>query len=367
MHLAIGLSELGHRVTICCIDRSVVDLQSCERAGVEVVCLHAQKRISRALAIPRIARLARRFDVVHCTMWDASLWGRLGAILARRPVVIADHATDRSIQISTGGVGRGAWIARHNRLLDRFTYATVACASTQYPVLVDEGVAPEKIVHIVNGIPMDQTRRDAVDGPTRADLGIPDDAKVVMQVGVFRHEKNQLGALDALAPLHERDDRIHLVFVGNGRLREQVERRAAELGGDWAHFLGFRDDVPGLLALADLMILPSISDAMPMTVLEAMALGVPIVATDVGDVRETLGESAGICVPAGDPEAFAQACARLLEDDELRAATGAAGRARSSEFDAVTMAARYSELLVAAQAARQPRGHVARRMAGLSR
>lgn len=353
-YLARGLAEAGHDVTLCCIANSGVPARVLENAGVTVVELRARSRIGRIAAIRRLARLARAANVVHCTMWDASLWGRIAAMLARRPVVVADHATDRSVQIAASGAPRGSWIARHNRALDRFTYATVICATSQRPVLTGEGVDPDKIVHIPNGVPVDELARAAEQGPSRNELGLPEGVPLAIQVGVFRAEKNQRGALDAFREVRGQVADARLAFVGDGKKLEEVERRVEEIGaGDWAHFLGRRSDVPALLVLADLMLLPSISDAMPMTILEAMAVGVPVVATDVGDVRRTLGD-AGVCVPAGDETAFAEQCIRLFSNPELRARMGEAGRARVRSFDLSAMVRGYEALFEAATAGSPP-------------
>jgi glycosyltransferase involved in cell wall biosynthesis len=354
IHLAIGLAKSGHEVTLCCIDGTYVDLGLLERAGVEIVSLGAKKRHQRIVALPHLVRLARGADVVQCTIWDASLWGRIAAILARRPVVVADHATDRSIHVSSTGASRASWIALHNRLLDRFTYATVACAISQREVLRGEGVDPGKIVHIPNGLPLDEIVTAAKDGPSREVLGIAEDAPVIAQVGVFRQEKNQLGALEAVALLRETIADAQLVFVGDGPTKSRVEERAGELGAGWAHFLGYRTDVPAQLALADLMIQPSKADAMPMTVLEAMVLGVPVVATDVGDIRSMLGGEAGICVPPDDEEGLASACAELLVDDDRRTAMSAAARKIASTFDAAVMVRSYELLFDGAIEGRKP-------------
>jgi glycosyltransferase involved in cell wall biosynthesis len=359
-HLAKALVADGHDVTLCCIDNAVTDVAHLRAAGVRVVQLGASSRLARLAAVPRIARLARRADVVQCTMWDASLWGRLAAILARRPVVIADHAADRSAQIAANGAGRGSWIALHNRLLDRFTYATVACADSQLDVLRSEGVASEKIVHIPNGVPIAELRAAATGGPTRRELGIPDDAKVAVQVGVFRAEKNQAGALEAFQAVREQVQDVHLVFVGDGALREEVETRAREIGAEWAHFIGFREDVPAILSLADIMVQPSLHDAMPMTVIEALALGVPVVGTDVGDVAATLASGGGITVPPGDVEAFAAACVQLLS--HLDSASSDDAERVAQAFGSDTMAHRYAALFDAAVADRSPRSALA--MAG---
>ncbi len=354
LHLAKGLAALGHEVTLCSVEPCIAGEWPLEEHGIRLVSLNASSPLERAAAVPALARHARRAEVVHCTMWDTSLWGRVAALLARRPAIVADHATDRSVQVSAKGVPRAGWIAKHNRLLDRFTFATVACANSQRALLIGEGVNPEKIVHIPNGIPVDDFVRSAADGPTRRELGIPDGVALAIQVGVFRPEKNQLWALEGFARVRERAPDAHLVFVGTGQTQEAVERRAAELGGSWAHFLGFRADVAALLSLANVALLPSVSDAMPMVVLEAMALGVPVVATDVGDVRAALAETAGACVRAGDGAAFEQACVRLLTNPDLRAEMGRAGAARAREFDASVMCRRYAALFEAACVGQPP-------------
>ena len=286
---------------------------------------------------------------MHCTGWDPSFWGRIAAILARRPVIVADHATDRSSQISSKGAAAVKLDRTAQRLLDRFTFATVACATSQFDVLIGEGVDPEKIVHIPNGIPVDETLQAAAGGPTREELGLAQGVPVAMQVGLFREEKNQLGAVEAFARIREKVGDAQLVFVGDGPTRPRVERRVEELdGGEWTHFLGLRSDVPALLALSDLMLLPSIADAMPVVVLEAMALGVPIVATDVGDVRKLLSEGAGVCVAADDTQLFANACVELLTNPDERAAMAAAGRRTVRAFDASELTRRYAALFEAA-------------------
>jgi L-malate glycosyltransferase len=348
LHLANGLAGNGHEVVLCCIDRSFLE-PGALASGIELVELGAETRGRRALAVPRLARLARDVDVVQCTMWDPSLWGRLAAIAARRPVIVADHATDRSVQVTVSGKPRANWIAMHNRLLDRFTFATVACASSQEEVLLGEGVSPRKIVHIPNGIPIAKIEKVAQGGPSRSSLGIPEDAPLAVQVGHFRAEKNQMAALDAFAKVREEVPTAQLAFVGTGPLREDVERRAAEFGaGEWVHFLGYRPDAVAVLALGDLQLLPSISDAMPMTVIEGMALGVPVVASDVGDVGAMLGD-AGVCVPAGDVAALASQCVRLLGDAGLRSRMSDAGRERARAYDSAKMVARYEALFEAAR------------------
>lgn len=352
MHLAEGLAKAGHQITICCMNKAFVPTESLRAAGVEIVEIGASHKIQRLLAVPKLARLARRFEVVHCTIWDASLWGRIAAILARRPVVVADHSTDRSIHTSSKGASRESWVALHNRLLDPFTYATVACAASQRPVLLSEGVSANKIVYIPNGLPIAEMRSTAAHAPGREAVGLPAGAPVVMQVGVFREEKNQVGALEALAGVRAAGLDAHLVFIGDGPTKDAVEQRAEALGaGEWAHFLGRRSDVPALLPLADVLVQPSLADAMPLTVMEAMAIGVPVVASEVGDVPSMLEDRAGLLVPPGDQAALEAALTGLLTDPARRAELGAAGEEIAAGQDSATMVRSYEDLFDSAVAA----------------
>jgi glycosyltransferase involved in cell wall biosynthesis len=349
MHLATGLAERGHDVTLLALGSISVPVEPLQSSGVRVASLGAIGPRARVAALPALMRLARRADVVHCTNWDASLYGRLAALLARRPVVSADHSVDRSIQVSRRGAPRGRWVAAHHRLLGPLTAATVISARAQAPLLVGEGVAPSRLVHIPNGIPVARVRAAAASGLTKADLGVPEHATVVMHIANFRPEKNQGQTLATVAALRQQVGDVRAVFVGSGPEEEAVRRQAADLGADWATFLGRREDVPAVLALADLLVLPSRAETMPMVILEAMALGVPVVAYDVGDVRLVLDESrGGRCVARLDGETFTAACRSLLEDPALRAELSQRGRGASANFDADRMVERYVKVFEAA-------------------
>lgn len=350
VHLAIGLSRAGHSVTLLAIGTIARDVAPLREAGVEIVALGGVDPPSKARRLPRLARLAREADVVHCTGWDATFWGRLAAILARRPVLITEHTPGRDLQVTEKGSSRGRLIALHNRLFDRFTYATIAVGAWQEELLVDEGVRAASIVHIPNAVPVAELRERAAAGPRRESLGIPEGAPLLVHVARFSAQKGQSTTLRAAARLRERFGDVQVVFVGEGGEEDRVRAEAAALGAEgWARFLGRRDDVPGLLALADLSVLPSTGEGLPMSQIEALAVGTPVVATDVGDVRWLLETSGGgICVPPGDEDAFYAACAELLGDPERRRELAAAALASAPRFDAPAMVSRYEELLTAA-------------------
>ncbi|HZK15816.1 MAG TPA: glycosyltransferase family 4 protein [Solirubrobacterales bacterium] len=348
-HLAIGLRKLGHEVTLLAVEDITSHVEDLEQAGVELVALGAEDRIGTLRVLPELVRAARRAEVVHCTGWDASLWGRLAAIAARRPVVVTEHTAGRQFQVSKSGASRERAIALHNRLLDRFTYATVVVAQAQVELLRSEGVRPESIVRIPNAVPLVELRRRSEQGATRADLGIPEEAKLIVHAARFTPPKGQPVTLRAVERLRERLGDVRVLFAGSGPEEEAVRQQAEEMGAEWAVFLGSRDDVPALLRAADLAVLPSTAEGLPMSLIEAMALGTPIVSTDVGDVRRLIEVAGGgLCVAPGDEDGFTEACGRVLGEAELHRRLSAAGRVGVEDFDAPRMAERYAEVLGAA-------------------
>lgn len=327
---------------------------------VKLLDLDIRSPAQKLLAVPGLARVARRADIVHCTGWDASLWGRLAAIIARRPVVITEHTSPgRETQAFASGRRSNWFVALHNRALDPFTAVTVAVAEAQVEGLVRDGVRRRKITVIPNGVPLDAIRRAAVEGVSRADLGIAEDAKVVIQVGRFIPQKRQDWTYETISAIRDEVGDVQLVFAGEGPTEPALRQRARDDGASWAHFLGLRSDVPALLKLADLAVLPSQAEALPMVVIEALTLGVPQVATDVGDVRLMLERaSAGIVVGRDDRSGYETACRRLLSDEELASQQSESGRAGANVFAIEAMAVQYDELfssIIASRAERRRR------------
>lgn len=352
-HLAIGLSRSGHEVTLLSIGGIFVDLEPLRSGGVHVLTLNISHRWQKLFAPFRIARYARKADVVHCTGWDATLWGRLGALIARRPMLITEHTPGREYQLSQKGASRERIIALHNRLLSRFTYATIAVGSWQRELLEDEGVAGSSIVHVPNAVPIDELREQAEAGPTRDFLGIPQDSAVVIEVARFAPQKGQALLLRVVAELRNRLGDVRVLFVGSGDTEEEVKREAARLGADWATFLGLRSDVPGLLELSDVSVLPSTGEGLPMSLIESIAMGTPVIATDVGDIRWLIEKTGGgICVKPEDEEAFMDALEQVLADPELRGRLGKAALAGVADLDAPVMVERYERIFADAAASR---------------
>jgi len=270
--------------------------------------------------LPRLARLFRRRRVdamISVGAGDKMFWGRLAARLVGVPVVICGIH-------STGWPDR---IGRLNRLLTPWTDMFVAVAAPHGRHLIEEeGFPPDRVRVIPNGVDVQRYRPRAADFVFRRQLGIPE-GPLAATVARLSEVKNLEMFLDVAARARRQVSSAQFMIVGDGPLRPALVARAARLGlADCVHFLGWRSDVPELLALANVFLLTSHNEANPVSVLEAMAAGVPVVATRVGSVPETVREGMGFLVEPGGTEEMTEHLVRLFRHPEAARSMGMAGR-----------------------------------------
>lgn len=186
------------------------------------------------------------------------------------------------------------------------------------------GIPDSKIRVVYIGIP-DESPGEGLD--IRRDLSLPDDTFLLVAVGRLTERKGHVVLLDAMSGL---PDRVHLMIVGTGELEERLRGIAGEAGiGGRIHFLGRREDVPALLRCSDILVLPSILEATPYVLVEAMAAGLPVVASGIYGVPEIVsrGET-GLLFPPGDSGKLRKMIKFLLEDGERLKCMGESARAR---------------------------------------
>jgi glycosyltransferase involved in cell wall biosynthesis len=178
-------------------------------------------------------------------------------------------------------------------------------------------------------------------------VGLPEDRRLLLFIGRFSPQKAVDWLLDCAPGLLERLPRHDLVLVGDGPLRPPWQRLATRLGiADRVHFLGYRDDIPDLLAAADLLVLPSRWEGMPNVVLEAMASSLPVVATKAAGVTELLGLLADQqTIEFGDSQALTDTIVRIADQPDLASRLGQANRRRvADQFSLDRMIQAYAEL-----------------------
>jgi glycosyltransferase involved in cell wall biosynthesis len=196
---------------------------------------------------------------------------------------------------------------------------------------------------IPNGVQLREVKRASV----RDELHLGPTDPLLLAVGNLYPVKGHEYLIDALALLTTRHPRAHVVIAGRGELADKLRAHASDVGvSDRVHFLGLRSDIPELLAAADIFVLPSLSEGLPLALLEAMSAGRPIVATNVGEVASALANGeAGLVVPPENREALADAVAFLLSQPAVARALGerAAQRA-AAEYHLARMTERYAAL-----------------------
>ena len=306
---------------VCCVLSSGAFADSVAVSGVPVHVLGRNSRFDLR-AIVTLARIIRRgrFEVVHNHNFAALTVGLPASILGRaRAVVRTEHNVVR-----TRGRAR-YYLSRAAALREDAQIAVSAAVKRAH---TECGRIPRaRFVTIMNGIDEERLVPGADRAAVRRELGLPDDAVVCLNIGSLTEQKNRRTLLDATARLSDIET-LRVLVVGSGPEKEELEARAGELGlSGRVLFLGERLDVPDLLAASDIFVLSSDWEGLPITVLEAMASGVPCVATAVGGVPEVLTDGvSGLTVEPGDPGALADGIRTLTRDPELRARMAGAAR-----------------------------------------
>lgn len=341
--LALGLDPARYEVAVACLrspggaraDGEVAD--ELRAAGIPVIALRARGRLAPAAAL-RLAFEVSTFrpHLIHAHLFHANLAGRLFRGLSPGAKLIGTyHVVERR------NLPLRRWLQRLTLgREDRSVCVSDAVAGYARGL----GVRPERLRVIPNGIDLTRFRppADRADAAraARERLGIPKDALVLGCVGRLDPQKAPLVLLEAFARL-ERPEAV-LVFAGEGPLEAALRERAAPLG-ERVRLLGFRPDVPEVLAALDVFCLPSRWEGFGLALAEALACGLPAVASAVDSLPEVLGP-AGLLVPPDDPAALADALERLLSDPALRASLAAAAPVQAARFDLQVMRAAYVAL-----------------------
>lgn len=267
-----------------------------------------------------------RTDLLHTHGYKQNILGTVAARLARVPwIVRTEHGVGESL--SGWAAARMQVYRRLNALAARHCSAIITVSRE----LADEwratlsGRGP-RITVVRNGVPVPPTPAPAT--RIRAELGIGADRIVFGTIGRVAPIKGLADLVEAAALLHRRDPRCAFLLTGEGPSRRSLEARAAELDLQGVvRFLGFTPDPAEVLAALDVFVLPSLGEGVPMALLEALALGKPVIATAVGGVAELLSPGVhGLLVKPGAPAELAQACERLARDPALRGRLGQQAR-----------------------------------------
>jgi glycosyltransferase involved in cell wall biosynthesis len=344
--LLAGLAERGFDVRLLTLVDEGPFFHEVRSRGIDVSCAHMSRRTDLRGLRRAFRSLGYGPDLVVSQSVNAQTVGAVMARKARVPHVTIDHA------------GPGLALRLHQRLLLRAVAPTVdlliAVSPLQLERLLTLGFRRDRIAFIPNAVEQlvpTEGREEA-----RKRLGVDETDVVALLVADLRPVKEAHLFVEAVTRAHRRDVRVKGFVAGSGPEFERVAEAASRSDGA-VQMLGARLDVPDLMNAADIVCLSSATEALPMTLLEAMSLGRAVIATAVGGVTEiVVNEKTGILVPSRQPEAFAEAILRLAADPLLQLTLGKAGRARQLEkFDVAPMIDAYAEALESVIARRQSR------------
>jgi len=345
--LATRLLTSRYRPLVCCMQSGPLGpvLQS---EGVEVVSFDFARRsvLTGPIYIVQLVRLLRslvamvrrhRVDVIHAHLPDAILVAAVVGYLTKTPVVATYHGLrivppERS-RLDPRNPARRALYRLAGRIVDK----TIAVSPQVLTMLRDElGFRSRDTVLIVNGIETDELDQAPVPDALRTELELSPKHRVVTCVGRFVEHKRQCVLIEAMVHVVARFPDAVLVLVGEGRSRAELEQCTQRHDmKDHVRFVGARSDVPAILALTEVFALTSSYEGTPVSVLEAMAAGRPVVASRVPGNEDVIVDGrSGLLVPPESPIATAEAISRLFADTSFASDLAGRGRQRARDsFD----------------------------------
>ena len=333
---------------VCCINQAGAIGEELRRTGVPFTVLGLTPGLRRPLDVFRLEHHLRLVHptIVHTFLLTASLYGRLGAILAGVPIIVGTEVNIYERKASHHVLAE--------RLLMRGTDAVVASAESVRDFYTAQVHAnPAKVTVIYNAVDWAQLETTTTREAMRRSLELPDDAPVAVIIARLTEQKGHRYLFDAMATTPALAS-LHVVAVGDGDRRDALMAQVNDLGiAARVRFVGARRDLGDLLHAADLFAMPSLWEGLPLSMVLAMGAGLPVVATRVAGIPEVVEDQAtGLLVPPGDVPALGAALARVITEPAWAARIGQAARAMvrprfGVDMYVAQMAALYDRLLSA--------------------
>ncbi len=343
LNLVQGLDTSRFGVEVACLKRWGALLPEMEATGVPITeykttSLYNHMAIWNQMRFLKHLR-KRNIEIVHTYGFHSNVFAIPAARLAGAAAVVAS--------IRDTGEHLTPMQRRVEKLFCRMADCVVTNAEAVRKRLTDEGYAAEKIVVIHNGIELTRYARKPAESGLHRELGVPSNTPLVAVFARLNELKGIEYFLRAVAGLIHRFKHVRFLVVGDGSSRLELEKYAQQLGlTKHVVFLGFRLDVPTLLSEISVSVLPTLSEGLSNSLLEAMAASVPVVATRVGGNSEVVqGGITGLLVPPRDSEALGRAIAQFLDQPSLGTKFGLAGRERVTKRFALDQMTRATERL----------------------
>ncbi|MFH1239260.1 MAG: glycosyltransferase [bacterium] len=325
VYLVEGLRDRGHNNFIACQPNSSLAEKLSSR-GVTVITLPMRGEWDLFAAV-RLAKIIKRNNVqiVHLHTAHAHTLGALAAKVNPGCKVIVSRRVDFHIHSSV----------KYRIGVDRI----IAVSEGIKTVLVKDGVSTGKISVIYDGVDLSKFNNLRSGDYLYQEFDLKKGTPIIGIVAALAPHKHHQNFLTAAKIIKEEFPTVHFLIVGEGELKKELQELSRKLGLDnEVIFCGFRDDIPELISIFDIFVLSSYLEGMGSSLLEAMALAKPIVATNTGGIPEVVKHGLnGLLVPPRDSEALAQAIIDLLKDEEKRKEMGLEGRDMVREFSTAQM------------------------------
>ncbi|MEE9543044.1 MAG: glycosyltransferase [Thermodesulfobacteriota bacterium] len=320
-----NLEPCGFTPMVCCIGEKGIIGEEIEALGVEVTALGRMKGkgfdpriIKELMALMK----DKKIEIVHTHLYHANMYGRAAALACKIPVVATEHNVYKSYKRKRSII---------NRLLAKKTDRIIAVSGAVSDYICSrDSIDPAKVEVIYNGIEVDRFRvpTDEEKNKARVELGFDSSQTILGTVSRLSKQKGHTYLLKAMVSLSKSYPDLKLLIVGSGPLDSVLKAEAKELGllGS-VEFLGARRDIPVILEVLDLFVMPSLWEGFPVSLLEAFATGLSVVASNVGGVADAVEDRvSGMLVEPTDVDGLTDSISAVLNDKELRRKLGTNAR-----------------------------------------
>ncbi len=318
------------------VDARLICLKSSDKADPDIHDRAAHNGVKSAvfpcrgkLDLKTISRIREyivleKIDVVHTHNFKSDVYGFIAAKLSSVPIIATAH----------GWTGEDNKV-RFYELIDRMTIKYMDFIVAVSPAILAElcrrGINEKKTSFIPNAVDTGLFDPSLGDDSMREKMGLKN-SLVVGTVGRLSPEKGQIDLLEAFREVSSHGAEIKLLIVGDGKLKDQLKDRAKDMGlEDKVIFAGKQTDMPSVYKCMDIFVLPSLTEGMPVALLEAMSMGLPNIATKVGAVPYVLDNDEGRLVPPGDVKELSKSMLDMVKDASLRSCLGKRARAKVAE------------------------------------
>ncbi|MFC1807901.1 glycosyltransferase [Candidatus Omnitrophota bacterium] len=312
INLAKNIDRSKFEPYVICINEAGSVSDELNDAGIPVITVNKRSKVD-IIALFRLIRIFSKynFDIIHTHMFTSNLWGRIANIFAgKKPLAITEHNVDE-------------WKGKIELTLDKILLPCtdkLICVSEKVKSFYDSKLSLRNGKSVVchNGVDVTGLSISSDRESFREKLGLFGDKKLIAVIGRLVPQKDVGNFLRAFKQICQKRKDVEALIVGDGPLREDLVKVRDELGlKEDVRFLGLRDDIGDILNAIDLLVVPSTREGLSVAILEAMAIGLPVVATDVGGNSECISDGVnGRLVPASDSKALADAIDGLMGEGE---------------------------------------------------